>query len=342
MCAIKIKKTRALVLFSGGLDSILAARTLLEQGIDVLAVCFTSPFYGCGKALVSAKELGIECRVVDVSKDILELVKNPPSGYGKHLNPCIDCHSMMAKNAAKIMKEEEFDFIATGEVLGQRPFSQNRNALAQVSELAGTEILRPLSAKYLPKTDIENKGLVRRSGLHSIQGRTREYQSDLVIKYGIQDYPSPAGGCLLTDPGFSERLGRMLEYWPDCDSNDTEILKHGRVFWFVNAEDKERVLLIVGRHHADNQQLEKMKKRDDILLELVDINGPTSLIRKRGDNSFKLPETLQLDIPKELKFSTLNLDKAKATKEILNIACLLTGYYATKARGQSVKCKIVV
>jgi tRNA-uridine 2-sulfurtransferase len=328
---------KALVLLSGGMDSMLAARVLMDLGIAVSGVCFISNFFNADKARTAAKNLGIELKVVDLRDEILALVKNPPSGYGKNLNPCVDCHALMIKTAGKIAKSEGFDFVATGEVLGQRPFSQNRNSLDKVRMLSGVEILRPLSAKLLDETEAEKSGLVRRGRLLDIEGRTRERQMELAKKYGLKEYPSPAGGCLLTDPGMSERLGKMLDYWPECTTEDAEILKFGRVFWLEEKGGGE-VLVIIGRHAEDNAALEKLRQKGDYFLELIDINGPVALLR--GLSEIETAD-LKIAVPEKLAMGELKLGEKKSGEEILKIAALLTGYYAVKARGKEVGVKIV-
>ncbi|MDO8260107.1 MAG: tRNA 4-thiouridine(8) synthase ThiI, partial [Candidatus Magasanikbacteria bacterium] len=246
------KNTKAIVLLSGGLDSMLAVKVLQVQGIEVVGLCYKSNFYDCARAREAAELLRIELKEVDISSEMLDLVKHPPSGYGKNLNPCIDCHAFMIRRAGEIARAEGFDFVATGEVLGQRPFSQNKESLKRVAALSGVPVLRPLSAKLIDETEIEKNGLVNRHRLLDISGRGRERQIELAEKYEITEYPSPAGGCLLTDPGFSERGIKLLDHWPDCDTNDIEILKHGRVFWF-SLPRKKKVLLMIGRHQGDNE-----------------------------------------------------------------------------------------
>ncbi len=342
-----MSKTKALVLLSGGLDSMLAAKLLIEQGIEVVGVCLESNFFNCGKAKKAVKNIGIELKIIDISKDLLRIVKNPPSGYGKHLNPCIDCHSMMIKKGAEIAKKEGYHIIATGEVLGQRPFSQHKEALARVVKLAGNEILRPLSAKLLPEIEAEKKGSVNRVKLLDISGRSRERQIKLAKKYNLTDYATPAGGCLLTDSGFCERLMKMLDWWPECTPLDVELLKYGRVFWLKHKTGK-RILVVVGRHKEDNENLERVAKKGDFMLELKEMMGPTTIIRiinyelpfdftqdKRIKNDF-----MEIYVPEKLKMSELKLLENKDDKEILNIAALLTGYYATKARGKRIKITI--
>ena len=332
-------KSKAIVLFSGGLDSLLAVKILEVQGIEVMGVCFESNFFKADKARIIASELGINLKVVDISELELELVKNPLSGYGKHLNPCIDCHSLMIKTASAIAKKEKFDFIATGEVLGQRPFSQNKESLKRVEAIAGVEVLRPLSAKLLDKTEIEKKGLVNRGRLSNIRGRSRERQLELARKYRIQNVPSPAGGCLLTDSEFSQRLNKMLDYWPKCSINDVELLKYGRVTW-LTTKKKEKVLIVIGRHENDNNNLEKIHKSGDIIIKLKNINGPITKIRIMNEEFRIENKILELNIPKDLKMSELKLNEEKSEKEVVNISGLLTGWYAVKARGKKVKLNI--
>lgn len=326
-----MKKAKALVLLSGGLDSMLAVKILQAQEIEVVGLCFVSNFYGCERAQVAAQHIGVELKEVGIKKEMLELVKNPPSGYGKNLNPCVDCHALMIRKAGEIARTEGFDFIATGEVLGQRPFSQNKESLAKVQKLAGVSVLRPLSAKLLPETEIEKQGLVNRGRLLRISGRSREEQFTLAKKYNINEYPSPAGGCLLTDPEFSERGIKMLEYWPDCTVEDMELLKHGRVFWQLLKNDG-KALIVVGRHKEDNENLTKLAQTGDIMVELKKIMGPTVLARVKSYDLELVKSSLDLEIP--VKLSDIDLLIEKSDEEFLRLVGELTGYYAVKARGK--------
>ena len=322
--------SKALVLFSGGLDSMLAVKILQAQNVEVAGICFTSNFFNADKALSAAKQLKIELSTPDISEEILALVKNPPSGYGKNMNPCVDCHAMMMRLAGQIAQEKGFDFIATGEVLGQRPFSQNKEALLLVQKFAGIEILRPLSAKLLPETEYEKKGLVIRGRLLAVQGRQRETQMELAKKYGITEYPSPAGGCLLTDPDFSRRLLELIENWPDANKDDIEILKYGRVIWLY--QDNNKILAIIGRKESDNNKLEQLVKNSDIMLKLEEIPSPTILIRSKegfniGESEIKIKKT-------EIKLSELKLNESKSTDELITTAIDLLLYYTKKAPDQ--------
>jgi tRNA U34 2-thiouridine synthase MnmA/TrmU len=267
--------TKALLLFSGGLDSILATKILMEQEIKVIPVCFKSFFFDCNLAKRSVKNLNLKLKIVDISKEHLKIVKKPRFGYGKGLNPCIDCHLSMLKKAKGIFKKGNFDILATGEVLGERPFSQRKEIFKLIEKKVGLEnlILRPLSAKLLPETVYEKEGLIKREKLFSIRGKSRKPQIELAKKFKIKEFPTPAGGCILTDPQYSKRLKLLLEKIPDFDGEDTRLLKKGRIFW-----DKE-FLIVVGRNERENKEIEKMKQKDDLILEPLNFPGPTVLIR---------------------------------------------------------------
>lgn len=270
---IKKAKVKCLALLSGGLDSILAVKILQKQGIEVTGLCFVSYFFNSKLAEKAAKQLKIDLKIVDISDEHLKMVKKPCYGYGKNINPCIDCHLMMLRKAKEIAR---FDFVATGEVLGERPMSQNRRALELLEKESGLEgyLLRPLSAQLLKPTIPENKGLIDRDKLLNISGRNRKKQIDLAKKWKLKDYPTPSGGCLLTDPGFSERLRELFSHWPDCAGSDVELLKFGRHFWVEN------VLIVVGRNEGENEEIKKLSKKDDVSIE-PDFPGPTILIRSK-------------------------------------------------------------
>jgi len=335
-------KIKALSLFSGGLDSILAVKVLQEQNIYVEGICFSSNFFGCEKAREMAKQIGINLKVVDFRDEYLELVKNPPSGYGKNLNPCIDCHSLMIRKAGEIAKKEGFQIVSSGEVLGQRPFSQNKESLRRVKKISGVDVLRPLSAKLLEETEVEGHGLVDRKKLLRINGRQREAQFDLVAKYDIKKHPAPAGGCILTDPDFSNRLKKMIEIFPDCTSDDAELLKYGRIFWFKTKSNKT-ALLVVGRHKEDNDSLGKLCKIGDFMLELREIRGPFSILRFFNEKERFVPdkELILVNTPKSLSLEDLKIKETKSGEDILKTSALITSYYATKARGKKVEMKIL-
>jgi len=300
-----LRKPRALLLFSGGLDSILAAKILAEQGVEVKGLTFKSYFFDASQAKKAARELGIKLKVVDFSKEHLKVVQSPKYGYGQSMNPCIDCHLLMLKYAKRIMKKEGFDFVATGEVLGERPMSQNKKALLLLereSSLSGY-LLRPLSAKLLAQTIPEQRGLVKREKLLDIFGRSRKRQIELAKKFKIKEYPAPAGGCLLTDLEFGKRLKELFKRCSRPSDSDIYLLRYGRHFW------KEKILIVVGRDEKENKAIKRLAQKRDILVEMENYPGPTALLR--------------------------NYDKGKIASEILKCAQDLVQYYSTKARGKN-------
>lgn len=277
---------KAVALFSGGLDSILAVKLVQDQGIEVVGVSFTSPFFGAERAKEAAKELGISLKVVDISRDLMEIVKKPKHGYGKNMNPCIDCHILMAKKAGELMKEVGASSIISGEVLGERPMSQNRQSLRMVERESGYGgyLLRPLSAKLLSPTIPEKEGWVERRRLLDIQGRSRKPQLALARKYGLRKFPTPAGGCLLTDSVFSQRLKDLLSEKVSPSSNDLELLKVGR--HFRSSEGKK---IVVARRKEENDVLLNMAEPGDFLLQLKDYPSPLTMVRGKdiGDVSIR-------------------------------------------------------
>lgn len=268
-------KRKALVLFSGGLDSVLAVELLRRCGVDVTAITFTTPFFGSEKAEKAAADLGIEIAVSDITVPHLEVLKSPRYGYGKNLNPCIDCHALMVREALDRIDELEADFVATGEVIGERPKSQNRQALELVARLsgAGDLLLRPLSAQLMPETLPEREGWVSRDCLLDLSGRSRRRQIELAKDWGIVGYESPAGGCLLTDAAFSARLRELMARVPGFDGDDAELMKLGRHVWAGST------LIVLGRRHEENQCLMELARPSDLLVRERDRPGPVALLR---------------------------------------------------------------
>lgn len=268
---------KALGLFSGGLDSQLAAFLLKDQGIEVEAVHFMTPFFGMtDRNRKAADALGIKLHCFDISDDYMEILRNPRYGYGKNFNPCIDCHAYMIKRTGELLESLGAGFVFTGEVLGQRPMSQNRNSLDLVARLSGypDRLLRPLSALCLPITPVEEAGMVDRTRLLDIRGRSRLRQMELAEQWGIRDYPSPAGGCLLTTENYAARLSQLFRIKPSASAADAEIIKHGRVF--ILPHD---MVMVVGRKHAENEALSAAAQPSDHLLKVADHSGPTAVIR---------------------------------------------------------------
>lgn len=269
--------SKALGLLSGGLDSILAVKVLQEQGIDVTGITFVTPFFDPKNAEKAAKTLGIPLIVKDITREHLVMLKNPRYGYGKGMNPCIDCHGLMLKIAGEIMEREGFDFIFTGEVLGERPMSQNKQSLGIVGKLSGRReyILRPLSARLLEETKPEKEGKVDRSRLLDLNGRQRTRQFEMAKKYGVKDYPTPASGCLLTDPGFSKRLKDLFKKEDNVTTGDIELLKAGR-----HVRLKEGPKVIIGRNKEDNIYLAGVEQSRYYLFAPMGVRGPYCMLPK--------------------------------------------------------------
>lgn len=274
--------TTGIALFSGGLDSILAVKVIEQQNIKVEAISFVTPFFGPETAQKSIRHTKATLHIIDITEKHFEMLKNPPHGYGKNMNPCIDCHALMFKCAGEMMEELEADFIFSGEVLGERPMSQNRNSLQIVAKDSGLkdQILRPLSARLLAPTEPELLGLIDVSKLPEIKGRSRKPQIALAKEFGITDYPEPAGGCKLTDPAFSKKLKHLLEHKKDVKRKDLELLSTGRHFF-----TKDQVKIIVGRDEKDNNKIEALCGKDDILLTTEDIPGPTVIVPGGADKN---------------------------------------------------------
>ena len=262
---------RALCLLSGGLDSQLAVCVVREQGIAVEGVTFDSPFFNIDPARKAARQLGIALHVVDFTAEILSLLNDPPHGFGSGMNPCIDCHSRMLKQAGEMLKPMGFQFLCTGEVLDERPMSQTRVSLHVVARDSGFEglVLRPLSAGLLPETIPEKEKWIDRSRFLSLRGRSRRPQMELAQRYGLTDYPQPAGGCCLTEPNFSRRLRELQGHEGIGDLQAIRLLKVGRHFRL-----SDRVKLVVGRNQQDNLELERLAGSGDFVLKAQDVPGP--------------------------------------------------------------------
>jgi len=268
-------KGRGLCLLSGGLDSQLAICVLREQGLHVEAVVFSSPFFKIEAAKKAAMRLGVPLHVVTFTRDILGLVEAPRHGFGGAMNPCIDCHARMIRRAGEMMSERGFDFVATGEVLNQRPMSQTRRSLEKVAADAGLggRLLRPLSALHLDPTLPEAEGTVDRGRLLGLDGRSRKPQMELAKKFGLVEYPSPAGGCLLTEKGFCRKLADLKAHEGLADERLVWLLLYGRHFRLPGGAK-----CIVGRDSRDNATLKEMRNEGDVLLHTVDVPGPTALL----------------------------------------------------------------
>ncbi|MGV8056818.1 MAG: tRNA 4-thiouridine(8) synthase ThiI [Smithellaceae bacterium] len=271
---------KAIALFSGGLDSMLAAEVVRRQNIEVLCLTFETPFFSAKKARDAARQINLPLVVENFTADHLVMLKSPRYGYGKNMNPCIDCHTLMLKFAGRKMEETGADFIITGEVLGQRPMSQGKQSLFVVAKNSGYAdyILRPLSALLLEPIKAEREDKIDRSRLLAIQGRGRKPQMQLAADFGIRDYAPPAGGCLLTDSIFTKRLRDLFSHAEDRQIRDIELLKYGRHFR-INDNFK----IIVGRNRADNDALQSLVREDDTVLFMADFPGPQVLVPYGSD-----------------------------------------------------------
>lgn len=266
---------RGVSLLSGGLDSTLAVCVLRAQGLHVEGVVFSSPFFSPDAARESARRLGVRLHVIDFTTDILALVEKPPHGFGGCLNPCIDCHMHMIRRAGVLAAQLGFDFVATGEVLGQRPMSQNRKALGVVATGSGwgDRLVRPLSAQLLEPTQPERDGLIDRSRLLGLNGRSRKPQILLAAQYGVTKYPSPAGGCLLTEEGYCRRLADLRSREGLGELRLIRLLRTGRHFRLPGGAK-----CIVGRNRVDNEVLHAAAEPTDVVLQTVNTAGPTLLL----------------------------------------------------------------
>jgi len=282
---------KAIALLSGGLDSTLAVKVLLDQGIAVEALNFTSPFCTCtgknagckSEAVRVAEEFKIPIKVMHKGVEYLEILRNPKHGYGKGMNPCIDCRIYLLQKAKEYMHEVGADFVFTGEVLGQRPMSQRRDTLRVIERESGLEgyLLRPLSAKHFNPTIPEQQGWVDREKLLAIQGRSRKDQMELAAELDVKNYPCPAGGCLLTDLCFVGKVRDVFDHSQELNLRDFRLLKVGRHFRIG-----PRTKVLVGRNEAENGLLESQVQSGEATLRWAD--GPSPLAALMGETSEEL------------------------------------------------------
>ena len=304
---------KAISLISGGLDSALATKLIIDQGIEVVALTCVTPFNKCDHkedcdcvVRRMARKLGVELKVLDISQDFLNMLKNPSYGFGSNMNPCIDCKILIFRKAKELMPKISAKFLISGEVLGQRPMSQKRptlNAIDNNAEVKGT-LLRPLSARLLPPTEAENNGWVDREKLLGISGRGRKEQLALAEKFSITDFSAPAGGCFLTNEGYAKKIKDLIEH-EELDLNNVNMLKIGRHF---RLGPKSKI--IVGRDEKDNLKLLDLASQNDIIFEPVEeIKGPVALGRgefgdKKLEIALKIITRYCDDEGKEIKIRT--------------------------------------
>jgi len=276
-------------LISGGLDSLIACLVLKLQNIKVIGLNFKSPFCICEKAYKNAEcglnlfyeKLGIQTYYLQKEDDYLKVIQNPKFGYGKNLNPCIDCRIYILKKAKLFAEQINADFIFTGEVLDQRPKSQNLKALRIIEEESDLEgkLLRPLSALLLKPTILEKEGLIERSKLLGIKGRSRKKQLELARTHGILNEYNACGGCLLTEKDFANRMRDYLKFNKNPTMEGVRLLKYGRHFRFNGAK------IIVGRNELENNFLIHLKESNGIIMEASNVKGPVTLIQGNNEEA---------------------------------------------------------
>ena len=277
------RKRKAVALLSGGLDSRLAVKMMLAQGIGLEAVNFVTVFCTCtsksscrSEARQAAEEYGIPLKVLNATKEILKAVRNARHGYGRGLNPCLDCRISMFRRAAAYMREIEADFLVTGEVWGERPMSQRPEAMRIIEKESGLEglVVRPLSAYLFEPTIPEREGWIDRNRMMAIEGRSRRPQMQLAAELGVNDYPCPAGGCLLCDPVFAARLKLLLDEEPEPPVADIQALKLGRLF--LSSSGRK---IIIPRNEEETRKIESLARSGDVLMAVDGITGPTTVIK---------------------------------------------------------------
>ena len=283
------QRHRAIALFSGGLDSILAVKAIQAQNIDVLAVNFTSPFFGCAPneggvptAAVYAERYNIPFRQIPLGTEFLDMIRHPRHGYGSAMNPCIDCKTFMVRCAAQVMESEGADCIITGEVVGQRPMSQRLDTLRLIEKDSGLGglLVRPLSARFLPATTPEREGWLDRMALPAIRGRGRKEQIRLAQAWGVDQYPAPGGGCLLTEESFIPKVKDLLEHQQVPVVRDFDLLRVGRHF-----RVSECCKVIIGKNLADNERLLAAATPSDTTMRWLGGASPMGLVIGEADEA---------------------------------------------------------
>jgi tRNA U34 2-thiouridine synthase MnmA/TrmU len=275
-----MKQVKCILLYSGGLDSLVAGKILMNQGIDVIGLHFILPYFPPDlnpeelKESIIAKQIDLKLTHYWCGQEYIDMLKHPPHGYGKNINPCVDCKIFFINKAFELMKETGADFVATGEVVGQRPMSQLKHTLNHIENttIKGM-LLRPLSAKLLKPTIAEINGMVDREKLYDISGRGRSRQIELAVKFGIKDYSSPAGGCLFTDKFMAQRVRDLIEYFPDFKQQELYLLKAGRHFRLNSF-----VKIIVTRNERENIELEKYESMFDYSFKPL-FKGPSVFVK---------------------------------------------------------------
>ena len=296
---------KAIALFSGGLDSTLAMKLIIDQGIEVLAVNINTGFGSTKDRLDHMQnmcdQVGAELRIIDIQSEYLQdVLFDPKHGYGKNFNPCIDCHAKMFAVAKRIMEAEGASFLISGEVLGQRPMSQNKDALQTVLDESNCDglLLRPMSAKRLAPTIAEIEGWVDRDKLEEITGRNRDRQMELAREISLENFESPGGGCLLTDENFAKKMIDFIKY-DKFELADIAVIKHGRHFRLSDGAK-----LVVGRDFEDNNSLEAVENEKYSHIKTLNMNGPHTLISKNASK-----KDLEFAMSAALTYCKVNADE---------------------------------
>lgn len=274
---------RAIALFSGGLDSLLCVRWMQKIGVEVVPIFFRTPFFTEERSIQTATANGLNLEVVDISIEHLQMMQNPRYGFGKHFNPCIDCHGLMFRIAGTLLEKYKADFLVSGEVLSQRPMSQRKDSMNAVAKLSGFKdlLVRPLSQQLLPDTKPIRDGWINKDDMLAFSGRSRKPQLALAKELGVEDFPSPAGGCRLTDKNFTARLRDLVEH-NQISFQNINLLKYGRHFRL-----DETTKLIIGRNEKDNDCILENAK-GYLLLQNEDIPGPLGLLCIENINAIYL------------------------------------------------------
>ena len=279
---------KAIALFSGGLDSTLAMKLIIDQGIEVLAVNINTGFGSTKDRLEHmqsmCEQVGAELKIIDIQSQFLQdVLFDPKHGYGKNFNPCIDCHAKMFAVAKSIMQAEDASFLISGEVMGQRPMSQNKEALQTVLNESNCDglLLRPMSAKMLAPTIAEQNGWVNREELEGITGRSRDRQLALAKEIGLADFESPGGGCLLTDENFAKKMFDFIKY-DKFEVKDIPVMKYGRHFRLTNGAK-----LVVGRNKEENGYLQEIDNNKFYHIKTIGLPGPHALLSKNANEKDK-------------------------------------------------------